>query len=171
MLTSGGSSYIVAKELSHIFTTTFFIEAHKEALALHSHDRWYSRSLPHLDCGALKIPWHFLIMHRCGGCTWLVNFFLFQNLINITNKNYYSVQIVDFSIQAVVGQTVMGKNKITNMTAIEPRSMKSVSFRLDNRSCWYAAFVMCLTSHLCVLWYNLQNVISVGLDIKDEGIA
>lgn len=62
------------------------------------------------------------------------------NLINITNNNYYSVQIVDFSIQAVVGQTVMGKNKITNMTAIEPRSLKS-------------------------------NVISVGLDIKDEGIA
>uniref|UniRef100_A0A3B4EWB5 Transmembrane protein 106A n=1 Tax=Pundamilia nyererei TaxID=303518 RepID=A0A3B4EWB5_9CICH len=56
------------------------------------------------------------------------------NLINITNTNYYSVQIVDFSIQAVVGQTVMGKNKITNMTAIEPRSLKSVSFRLDNSS-------------------------------------
>ncbi|XP_030610608.1 transmembrane protein 106A [Archocentrus centrarchus] len=48
------------------------------------------------------------------------------NLINITNDNYYPVEIVNFSIQPVVAQIAIEKTKITNTTAMQPRSQKSL---------------------------------------------
>ncbi|XP_041830647.1 transmembrane protein 106A [Melanotaenia boesemani] len=53
------------------------------------------------------------------------------NLINITNKNYVPVQIVDFTMQGIVADTVVGKIKISNMTAIQPRSQKSNTIPID----------------------------------------
>uniref|UniRef100_A0A8D3A781 Transmembrane protein 106A n=1 Tax=Scophthalmus maximus TaxID=52904 RepID=A0A8D3A781_SCOMX len=50
------------------------------------------------------------------------------NLINVTNENFVPVQIVDFNVQSVVADIVLGKSKIFNMTAIPSRSQKSVSF-------------------------------------------
>uniref|UniRef100_A0A3Q0S2I8 Transmembrane protein 106A n=1 Tax=Amphilophus citrinellus TaxID=61819 RepID=A0A3Q0S2I8_AMPCI len=47
------------------------------------------------------------------------------NLINITNDNYYPVEIVNFSIQPVVAQIAIEKTKISNTTAMQPRSQKS----------------------------------------------
>ncbi|KAM6896951.1 transmembrane protein 106A [Xenentodon cancila] len=52
------------------------------------------------------------------------------NLINITNENFVPVQIVEFSMQGLVTRTVMGKTRITNMTAVQPRSQKSYTIHL-----------------------------------------
>uniref|UniRef100_A0A3Q0S332 Transmembrane protein 106A n=1 Tax=Amphilophus citrinellus TaxID=61819 RepID=A0A3Q0S332_AMPCI len=57
------------------------------------------------------------------------------NLINITNDNYYPVEIVNFSIQPVVAQIAIEKTKISNTTAMQPRSQKSVSPTLDELHC------------------------------------
>ncbi|KAK2884510.1 hypothetical protein Q8A73_020984 [Channa argus] len=47
------------------------------------------------------------------------------NLVNITNENFVPVQIVELDIQGLVSGAVCGKDKISNMTAIQSRSQKS----------------------------------------------
>uniref|UniRef100_A0A8C3AZJ8 Transmembrane protein 106A n=1 Tax=Cyclopterus lumpus TaxID=8103 RepID=A0A8C3AZJ8_CYCLU len=49
------------------------------------------------------------------------------NLVNISNENFVPVQIVEFTVQGLVSKVVTGTTKITNMTAIQSRSQKSVS--------------------------------------------
>lgn len=53
------------------------------------------------------------------------------NLINITNENFVPVQIVDFNVQGLVSEIVVGKTKISNMTALQPRSQKSYTIKID----------------------------------------
>ncbi|KAK2820678.1 hypothetical protein Q5P01_023637 [Channa striata] len=53
------------------------------------------------------------------------------NLINITNENFVPVQIVEFDIQGLVGKAISGKNKISNMTAIQSRSQKSYTVQMQ----------------------------------------
>lgn len=47
------------------------------------------------------------------------------NLVNVTNENFVPVQIVEFDIQGLVNDVVVGKTKISNMTSIPSRSQKS----------------------------------------------
>ncbi|XP_029312188.1 transmembrane protein 106A isoform X2 [Cottoperca gobio] len=47
------------------------------------------------------------------------------NLINISNENFVPVQIVDFNVQGLISEEVMGKTKISNMSTIMSRSQKS----------------------------------------------
>uniref|UniRef100_A0A8C6P619 Transmembrane protein 106A n=1 Tax=Nothobranchius furzeri TaxID=105023 RepID=A0A8C6P619_NOTFU len=51
-----------------------------------------------------------------------------KNLLNITNDNFVPVQIRDFNMQGLVAKTVMGKTKMTNLTAIKSRSKQSVNY-------------------------------------------
>ncbi|XP_024913006.1 transmembrane protein 106A isoform X2 [Cynoglossus semilaevis] len=44
------------------------------------------------------------------------------NLINVTNKNFVPVQIIDFTVQGLVTDILLGKTKISNMTGIQPRT-------------------------------------------------
>nr|XP_046233488.1 transmembrane protein 106A [Scatophagus argus] len=53
------------------------------------------------------------------------------NLLNITNKNFVPVQIVEFSVQGLILNAVVGKTKITNMTAIPSRTQKSYTCQID----------------------------------------
>lgn len=53
------------------------------------------------------------------------------HLINITNKNFVSVQIAEFSMQGLVDETVMGHAKITNMSALQSRSTKLYSVQIN----------------------------------------
>ncbi|XP_071758839.2 transmembrane protein 106A [Centroberyx gerrardi] len=52
------------------------------------------------------------------------------NLINISNENFVPVQIVEFDVQGLVSQTVVGKAKISNMTGIQSRSQKSYTIEI-----------------------------------------
>ncbi|XP_070707992.1 transmembrane protein 106A [Pempheris klunzingeri] len=47
------------------------------------------------------------------------------NLINITNENFVPVHVAEFNIQGLISASVVGKTKITNLTAIQSRSEKS----------------------------------------------
>ncbi|XP_034563993.1 transmembrane protein 106A [Notolabrus celidotus] len=53
------------------------------------------------------------------------------NLINISNQNFVPVQIVEFDMQGLVSDAVVGKIKISNMTAIPSRSKKSYVIKID----------------------------------------
>lgn len=53
------------------------------------------------------------------------------NVVNITNENFVPVQIVDFTVQGLIMQAVVGKTKISNMTAVKPRSQKSYTIKID----------------------------------------
>lgn len=50
---------------------------------------------------------------------------LVKNLVNITNENFVSVEIVEFDIQSLVSLSIVGKTKLCNMTSVPSRSMKS----------------------------------------------
>ncbi|KAM9716322.1 transmembrane protein 106A [Menidia menidia] len=53
------------------------------------------------------------------------------NLINITNENFVPVQIVDFTMQGLVTDTIVGKTKLTDMSSIPARSQKSYIIQID----------------------------------------
>uniref|UniRef100_A0A8C5NCH6 Transmembrane protein 106A n=1 Tax=Gouania willdenowi TaxID=441366 RepID=A0A8C5NCH6_GOUWI len=49
------------------------------------------------------------------------------NLINVSNLNFVPVHVVQFTIQALIEDTIVGTNKFSNMSSIQSRSMKSVT--------------------------------------------
>ena len=53
-----------------------------------------------------------------------------QNTLNITNNNYYSVEVANITAQVQFAKTVIGKSRISNITAISPLDMKQVTFRV-----------------------------------------
>ncbi|XP_072229804.1 transmembrane protein 106A [Leuresthes tenuis] len=53
------------------------------------------------------------------------------NLINVTNENFVPVQIAELTMQGLIADTVVGKTKFSNMTAIQPRSQKSYTIEID----------------------------------------
>lgn len=53
-------------------------------------------------------------------------FFPLQNTLNITNNNYYSVEVANITAQVQFAKTVIGKSRINNITAISPLDMKQV---------------------------------------------
>ncbi|XP_039991630.1 transmembrane protein 106A isoform X2 [Xiphias gladius] len=54
-----------------------------------------------------------------------------SNLINITNENFVPVQIVDFNVQSLVTNIVVGNTKISNLTAIQSRSQQSYTIQVN----------------------------------------
>lgn len=52
---------------------------------------------------------------------------LFQNTLNITNNNYYSVEVANITAQVQFSKTVIGKARLNNITNIGPLDMKQVS--------------------------------------------
>ncbi|KAM9336840.1 transmembrane protein 106A [Symphorus nematophorus] len=53
------------------------------------------------------------------------------NLINITNENFVPVQIIKFTAQGLLSSTVVGTAEISNMTAIQSRSQKSYTYKIN----------------------------------------
>ncbi|XP_042364365.1 transmembrane protein 106A [Plectropomus leopardus] len=54
-----------------------------------------------------------------------------RNLVNISNENFVPVQILDFSIQGLVSEAIMGKAKMSNMSALQPRSQHSYTTEIN----------------------------------------
>ncbi|KAJ4941289.1 hypothetical protein JOQ06_027574 [Pogonophryne albipinna] len=53
------------------------------------------------------------------------------NLVNISNQNYVPVKIVEFNIQGLISNAIVGKAKISNMTDIQARSQNSYTIQID----------------------------------------
>ncbi|CAK6970559.1 transmembrane protein 106B [Scomber scombrus] len=51
-----------------------------------------------------------------------------QNTLNITNNNYYSVEVANITAQVQFAKTVIGKSRISNTTAISPLDMKQIDY-------------------------------------------
>lgn len=49
-----------------------------------------------------------------------------QNSLNITNNNYYTVEVANITAQVQFAKTVIGKSRLSNTTAISPLDMKQV---------------------------------------------
>lgn len=50
----------------------------------------------------------------------------FQNTLNITNNNYYPVQVANITAQAQFYKTVIGKSLVSNLTSVMPLDMQQV---------------------------------------------
>lgn len=50
------------------------------------------------------------------------------NTLNITNNNYYSVTVANITAQVQFAKTVIGKSRISNITAISPLDMKQIDY-------------------------------------------
>ncbi|KAK5884141.1 hypothetical protein CesoFtcFv8_020403 [Champsocephalus esox] len=53
------------------------------------------------------------------------------NTLNITNNNYYSVQVANITAQVQFAKTVIGKSRISNTTAISPLDMKQMDYMVS----------------------------------------
>lgn len=49
-----------------------------------------------------------------------------QNTLNITNNNYYSVEVANITAQVQFARTVIGNSRISNVITIRPLDMKQV---------------------------------------------
>ncbi|NXU62921.1 T106B protein, partial [Horornis vulcanius] len=52
----------------------------------------------------------------------------FQNTLNITNNNYYSVEVANITAQVQFSKTVIGKARLNNITNIGPLDMKQIDY-------------------------------------------
>ncbi|KAK7124891.1 hypothetical protein R3I94_019074 [Phoxinus phoxinus] len=50
------------------------------------------------------------------------------NSLNITNNNYYSVDVANITAQVQFSKTVIGKTRISNITTIGPLDMKQIDY-------------------------------------------
>ncbi|KAF7651354.1 hypothetical protein LDENG_00112030 [Lucifuga dentata] len=50
------------------------------------------------------------------------------NTLNITNNNYYSVEVANITAQVQFAKTVIGKSRLSNITAISPLDMKQIDY-------------------------------------------
>ncbi|XP_028332350.1 transmembrane protein 106A [Gouania willdenowi] len=86
------------------------------------------------------------------------------NLINVSNLNFVPVHVVQFTIQALIEDTIVGTNKFSNMSSIQSRSMKSFVVKSDldivdaglNTYCQSAS----ITSHTLFLLLQMTMNIS-----------
>ncbi|CAL8297263.1 unnamed protein product [Lota lota] len=53
------------------------------------------------------------------------------NTLNITNNNYYSVEVANITAQVQFAKTVIGKSHINNITAISPLDMKQMDYMVS----------------------------------------
>lgn len=53
------------------------------------------------------------------------------NTLNITNNNYYSVEVANITAQVQFAKTVIGKSRISNITAISPLDMKQINYKVN----------------------------------------
>lgn len=64
-----------------------------------------------------------------------------QNSLNITNNNYYAVEVANITAQVQFAKTVIGKSRLSNTTAISPLDMKQVGPRC-RMSRWLSLYVL-----------------------------
>ncbi|XP_048882074.1 transmembrane protein 106Ba [Brienomyrus brachyistius] len=50
------------------------------------------------------------------------------NMLNITNNNYYSVEVANITAQVQFSKTVIGKTRINNVTSIGPLEMRQIDY-------------------------------------------
>nr|7U10_A Chain A, Transmembrane protein 106B [Homo sapiens]7U10_B Chain B, Transmembrane protein 106B [Homo sapiens]7U10_C Chain C, Transmembrane protein 106B [Homo sapiens]7U11_A Chain A, Transmembrane protein 106B [Homo sapiens]7U11_B Chain B, Transmembrane protein 106B [Homo sapiens]7U11_C Chain C, Transmembrane protein 106B [Homo sapiens]7U12_A Chain A, Transmembrane protein 106B [Homo sapiens]7U12_B Chain B, Transmembrane protein 106B [Homo sapiens]7U12_C Chain C, Transmembrane protein 106B len=50
------------------------------------------------------------------------------NTLNITNNNYYSVEVENITAQVQFSKTVIGKARLNNITIIGPLDMKQIDY-------------------------------------------
>lgn len=76
----------------------------------------------------------------------------FQNTLNITNNNYYPVQVANITAQVQFYKTVIGKSLVSNLTSVMPLDMQQV--------CIFFIFVMfsVLTVTLSLLSHPHENL-------------
>uniref|UniRef100_A0A3Q3EV48 Transmembrane protein 106A n=1 Tax=Labrus bergylta TaxID=56723 RepID=A0A3Q3EV48_9LABR len=79
------------------------------------------------------------------------------NLINITNENFVPVQLVEFDIQCLISEVVVGKTKISNMTSIPSRSQKSRLLQVDLDPYSHVVSGAAVSIHLSLNISNLQR--------------
>uniref|UniRef100_A0A3Q3JFG8 Transmembrane protein 106B n=1 Tax=Monopterus albus TaxID=43700 RepID=A0A3Q3JFG8_MONAL len=53
------------------------------------------------------------------------------NTLNITNNNYYSVEVANITAQVLFARIVIGKSCISNITAISPLDMKQMDYMVS----------------------------------------
>lgn len=78
-----------------------------------------------------------------------------QNSLNITNNNYYAVEVANITAQVQFAKTVIGKSRLSNTTAISPLDMKQVGPPLLQD-----VQVGLLSAHItCWSWFQIDYMV------------
>lgn len=86
------------------------------------------------------------------------------NLMNITNENFVTVQIVELDVQGLVTDTVVGKTKILNMPAIQSHSQKTYTYHIDLHLTDEGLLTYCKSSSIKIhtLFLELQMTMNIS---------
>uniref|UniRef100_A0A3B3VY75 Transmembrane protein 106B n=1 Tax=Poecilia latipinna TaxID=48699 RepID=A0A3B3VY75_9TELE len=75
------------------------------------------------------------------------------NTLNITNNNYYSVEVANITAQVQFARTVIGNSRISNVITINPLNMKQIDYMVPTvigdelnymYVCLWSLFVVCV---------------------------
>lgn len=86
-------------------------------------------------------------------------------MVNVTNQNFVPVQIVNFTVQGLVLEALVGKTKKSDMEPVPSRSQKSVSITQQDMTQNIIHGVISYTS-----LERLQYIYQIDLPIKDKGL-
>ncbi|XP_051272583.1 transmembrane protein 106A [Dicentrarchus labrax] len=95
------------------------------------------------------------------------------NLINITNENFVPVQIIQFSLQGLISDSVVGKTKISNMSAIQSRSQQSYTVKIDLPISDKGLNIYCKSSSIKIhtLFLELQMTMNISYLAHTEQVS
>ena len=91
----------------------------------------------------------------------------FQNTLNITNNNYYSVEVANITAQVQFAKTVIGKTRIKNIIAISPLDKKQVQLSVCSPGHPLSLWIQLLTLYYLLL-FCFQTDYMVPTIIADE---
>ncbi|KAG9328709.1 hypothetical protein JZ751_011411, partial [Albula glossodonta] len=81
------------------------------------------------------------------------------NTLNITNNNYYSVEVANITAQVQFSKTVIGKSRISNVTSIGPLDMKQVRGAVLNGGCTGACSHFSNSDYCTLQTIKVHNIV------------
>ncbi|KAK6302005.1 hypothetical protein J4Q44_G00280580 [Coregonus suidteri] len=96
-----------------------------------------------------------------------------MNVISVTNENFQDIQVLDFDIQVLIAETVVGRIKISNMTAVKSRSEKAyaVVIPITIEDPGLNNYCKSSTIRIHTLFLHLQMTMDVSFQAHSEQLS
>ncbi|NWU69738.1 T106B protein, partial [Pterocles burchelli] len=83
---------------------------------------------PLLTSPRIENSYHFVVTKPKTASNHHISHQSFSNALNITNNNYYSVEVANITAQVQFSKTVIGKARLNNVTNIGPLDKKQIDY-------------------------------------------
>ncbi|XP_010864829.1 transmembrane protein 106A [Esox lucius] len=95
------------------------------------------------------------------------------NVLNVTNENFATIGVFDFDMQVLIAETVVGRIKVSNMTAVKPRSVKAYAVVIPIQIDDPGLNIYCKSTSIRIhtLFLHLQMTVNVSYLAHTEQLS